>query len=99
MYSQDTAQAILDMAETVDESGPFNLGTGQETTIKELVEAIKEITGFKGEVIWDASRPDGQPRRFYDMTKFKNALGYVPATTLEEGLKHTIEWYKKEKSL
>lgn len=99
LYSQDTAQAILDMAETVDESGPFNLGTGQETTIKELVEAIKEITGFKGEVIWDASRPDGQPRRFYDMTKFKNALGYVPATTLEEGLKHTIEWYKKEKSL
>ena len=95
LYSLDTAQAILDMAEKVDESGPFNLGTGKETTVKELVKTIKELTDFKGEIAWDTSRPDGQPRRFYDMTRFKNALGYVPSTSLAEGLKKTIEWYKE----
>lgn len=95
LYSLDTAQAILDMAEKVDESGPFNLGTGKETTVKELVKTIKELTDFNGEIAWDTSRPDGQPRRFYDMTRFKNALGYVPSTSLAEGLKKTIEWYKE----
>ena len=94
LYSEDTAQAILDMAEQVNETGPFNLGTGKETTIKELVATIKKLTGFEGTIVWDTSKPDGQPRRFYDMTKFENALGYVPSTTLEEGLKKTIEWYK-----
>ncbi len=93
LYSGDTAQAIMDMAEKVNESGPFNLGTGVETTIKELVETIKDLTGFEGKIVWDTSRPDGQPRRFYDMTKFKNALGYVPSTSLRDGLVDTIDWY------
>jgi GDP-L-fucose synthase len=81
------------MAEKVNESGPFNLGTGVETTIKELVETIKHLTGFEGQIVWDTSRPDGQPRRFYDMTKFESALGYVPSTSLKDGLMKTIEWY------
>jgi GDP-L-fucose synthase len=98
LYSVDTAQAILDMAEKVNESGPFNLGTGVETTIKELVETISELTEFKGQLRWDTSRPDGQPRRFYDMSKFEKALGYVPSTSLHDGLKETIEWYKENKS-
>jgi GDP-L-fucose synthase len=93
LYSLDTAKAILDMAEMVNESGPFNLGTGIETTIRELVKTIADLVGFEGEVVWDTSRPDGQPRRFYDMSKFKKALGYVPSTSLEEGLKETIKWY------
>jgi GDP-L-fucose synthase len=99
LYSVDTAQAILDMAEKVNESGPFNLGTGKETTIKELVETIKDLVGFEGDITWDSSRPDGQPRRFYDMTKFQKALGYVPSTSLKEGLKKTIAWYKEKRHL
>ena len=93
LYSVDTAQAILDMAERVNESGPFNLGTGKETTIKELVQTIKQIVGFEGSVVWDVSKPDGQPRRFYDMKKFHASLGYIPSTSLHDGLKHTVQWY------
>jgi GDP-L-fucose synthase len=97
LFAQDTAQAILDMAEKVDESGPFNLGTGIETTIKELVNTISRIVGFNGKIVWDSSKPDGQPRRFYDMTKFRKTLGYVPSTHIEEGIKMTINWYKKNR--
>jgi len=93
LYSEDTALAIIAMAEKVNETGPFNLGTGTETTIKELVETIARLTEFEGEIVWDTSKPDGQPRRFYDMSKFKEAVGYVPDTTIEEGIKKTIEWY------
>ena len=98
LYSVDTAQAILDMAEHVNESGPFNLGTGVETTIKELVETIADLTDFDGDIVWDTSRPDGQPRRFYDMSKFENALGYVPSTSLHDGLGKTIKWYSNNAS-
>ena len=66
---------------------------GKETSVKELVETISELVGFEGEIIWDASKPNGQPRRFYDMSKFKEAFGYVPNTTLVEGLTKTIKWY------
>jgi len=95
LYSVDTAQAIIDMAERVNETGPFNLGTGTETTIRELIETIRELTEFEGDIVWDTSKPNGQPRRFYDMSKFKEAVGYVPSTSIEEGLKSTIEWYKE----
>ena len=98
LYSVDTAQAILDMAESVNESGPFNLGTGVETTIKELVETIADLTDFEGDIVWDTSRPDGQPRRFYDMSKFEDALGYVPSTSLYDGLSQTIRWYRDNAS-
>lgn len=96
LYSQDTAQAIIDMAEKVNESGPFNLGTGVETSVKELVETIKKLTDFEGTIVWDTTKPNGQPRRFYDMTKFEKALGYVPSTSLCEGLENTIKWYKEQ---
>lgn len=96
LYVDDTVNAIID-AINVDEAGPFNLGTGQETTVKELVETISNLVGFKGNIMWDASKPNGQPRRFYDMSKFKKAFGYVPNTTLIEGLKKTIEWYESNK--
>jgi len=96
LYSVDTARAIIDMAETVNESGPFNLGTGVETTIKDLVKTIGKLTNFEGDIVWDTSKPDGQPRRFYDMSRFEDALGYVPNTNIEEGLKKTIEWFQKE---
>tara|TARA_R100001377_G_C3184651_1_gene108061 strand:+ start:353 stop:1294 length:942 start_codon:yes stop_codon:yes gene_type:complete len=92
LYIDDTVDAIVD-AINCKESGPFNLGTGKETTIKELVESISEMINFKGKVIWDITKPDGQPKRFYDMNKFKEAFGYVPSTDLDKGLKETVEWY------
>mgnify|MGYP003119752137 FL=1 len=83
------------MAEKVNESGPFNLGTGVETTIKELVEIIKEEANFEGDIVWDTTKPDGQPRRFYDMSRFEDVLGYVPSTNIREGIKKTMEWYSE----
>jgi GDP-L-fucose synthase len=96
LYVEDTVKAIID-AISLNESGPFNLGTGKETSIKELVEVIAKELDFNCDIIWDSSKPDGQPRRFYDMTKFKNTFGYVPNTDLGEGIKKTIEWYGKNK--
>jgi GDP-L-fucose synthase len=93
LYAQDTAQAIIDITERVNESGPFNLGTGVETTIKELVEIIREEANFEGDIVWDTAKPDGQPRRFYDMSRFEEALGYVPSTNIREGIRKTMEWY------
>jgi hypothetical protein len=64
---------------------------------KELNETIAKLVGYEGEIVWDTTRPDGQPKRFYDMTKFKETFGYVPNTTLEDGLKETIDWYSNNK--
>jgi GDP-L-fucose synthase len=97
LYVEDTAKVIVDAAEKIHDSGPYNLGTGVETSIKELISTIVEIIGFDGEIVWDTSKPDGQPRRFYDMSKLKKALGYVPNTSLKEGLRKTIEWYIKNR--
>lgn len=93
LYVDDAVKAIIDSI-NCNESGPYNLGTGVETTVKELVETISKLTGFTGNIIWNSNRPDGQPRRFYDMTEFKNKFGYVPSTSLVDGLYTTIDWYK-----
>jgi GDP-L-fucose synthase len=96
LYVGDTVKAIID-AMDCKETGPFNLGTGVETSIKQLNETIAKLVGYEGEIVWDTTRPDGQPKRFYDMNKFKEAFGYVPSTTLEDGLKKTIDWYLANK--
>ena len=96
LYVGDTVKAIID-AMACNETGPFNLGTGVETSIKELNETIAKLVGYEGEIVWDTTRPDGQPKRFYDMSKFKETFGYVPNTTLEDGLKQTIDWYTTNK--
>lgn len=93
LYVKDTVKAILDVAEDYNESGPLNLGTGVETTIKELVETIKHIIGYDGQIRWLTQMSDGQPRRSYNMSKFEEAMGYVPDTSLREGLMETIKWY------
>jgi len=93
LYVEDTAQAILDVAEKFNQSGPLNLGTGTETSVKELVETIVDLVGYEGEIVWNADRPDGQPRRFYCMERFRKHMGYVPSTSLREGLQKTIDWY------
>ena len=92
LYVGDTVKAIID-AIGCNETGPFNLGTGTETSIKKLIETISNIIGYKGEIIWDVNRPDGQLKRFYDMNKFEKEFGYVPNTPLKKGLEKTIEWY------
>jgi GDP-L-fucose synthase len=71
----------------------INIGAGFEISIRELVELIVELTGFKGRIIWDKSKPDGQPRRMLDTTKAFKEFGFKAKTTFKQGLKRTIEWY------
>jgi GDP-L-fucose synthase len=97
LYVRDTVKAILDVAEKYNDRDFLNLGTGVETTIKELVEIIAELTNYDGKIVWDSSKSDGQPRRFYDMSRFEKAIGYVPNTSVKEGIKKTIDWYLQKK--
>lgn len=94
LYVEDAAEGILLAAEKYNKSDPVNLGAGFEIKIKDLVELIKELTGFKGEVIWDSSKPDGQPRRMLDVSRAQKEFGFKAQATFEEGLKKTIEWYE-----
>jgi len=75
---------------------PVNLGSGVEITIKELARMIKDLVGFKGQLVWDSSRPDGQPRRCLDTSKAFNSFGFKAKTNFKQGLEETIEWYKNE---
>ena len=92
---EDAAEGILLAAEKYDQPDPVNLGTGQEISIRDLTHLITELTGFKGEIEWDFSQPDGQPRRCLDTTKAKQEFGFVAQTDLCTGLRKTIEWYEK----
>ncbi|MFO8015709.1 MAG: GDP-L-fucose synthase [Candidatus Woesearchaeota archaeon] len=94
LYVDDAAEGIVLAAEKYDKSEPVNLGAGFEITIKELAEMIKRITGFEGELEWDDSKPDGQPRRKLDTTKAREEFGFEAGTRFEEGLKKTVEWYE-----
>ncbi|MBF0332000.1 MAG: GDP-L-fucose synthase, partial [Candidatus Omnitrophica bacterium] len=78
---------------------PVNLGTDMEVAIKDLVDLIVELTGFKGDVIWDASQPDGQPRRRLDVTRAYEQFGFKAEVSFREGLKRTIEWYAQHKDV
>jgi GDP-L-fucose synthase len=93
LYVEDAAEGILLAAEKYNKRDPINLGTGFEISIKDLVDIIAKLTGFRGKITWDNSRPDGQPRRMLDVTKAAKEFGFKAKTTFEEGLKKTIEWY------
>jgi GDP-L-fucose synthase len=93
LYVEDAAESILLAAEKYDKSDPVNLGVGKEITIKELVRLIAELIGYNGKIVWDTSKPDGQPRRCLDTTKAKVEFGFEAKTGFKEGLKRTIEWY------
>lgn len=95
LYVEDAAEGILLAAERYDGPEPVNLGTGEEIKIRDLVKLIMELTGFEGEVEWDRSKPDGQPRRCLDTTRAKQAFGFVARIDLREGLKRTIEYYEE----
>ncbi|MDI6786375.1 MAG: GDP-L-fucose synthase [bacterium] len=93
LYAEDAAEGILLATEYYNSSDPVNLGAGFEISIKELIELIAKITGFKGKIVWDTTKPDGQPRRCLDITKAEREFGFKAKTSFEEGLKKTIEWY------
>ncbi len=95
LYVEDAAEGILLATEKYNKSDPINLGAGKEITITELVELIARLTGYQGKTIYDASKPDGQPRRCLDTSKAKKEFGFEAKTDLTEGLKRTIEWYTK----
>lgn len=96
LYVEDCAEAIVLATEKYNKPEPVNIGAGFEISIKDLVKLITELTGFKGKIIWDISKPDGQPRRMVDTSKAKKEFGFVAKTDFKEGLKKTIEWYKNE---
>ena len=92
-YVEDCAEGILLAAEKYNKPEPVNLGSGMEISIRDLVDLITELTGYKGEIVWDKSKPDGQPRRCLDTSKALEEFGYRAQTGFREGLKRTIECY------
>jgi GDP-L-fucose synthase len=100
IYVEDAAHAIVMAGEKLGNSGhepvvPINIGAQREITIRELVPLIAELTGFKGEIRWDSTKPDGQPRRCLDTSRARELLGFTASTDFREGLRATIDWYMK----
>jgi GDP-L-fucose synthase len=94
LYVDDFAEGVLLGAEKLKDSEPVNIGTDEETSIKQIVELIVKHTGFKGKVKWDTSKPNGQPRRCADITRAQELLGYKAKVSIDEGIRKTVEWYK-----
>jgi len=96
-YVEDAAEAIYRATVSYDKSEPVNIGAGFEISIKELTEMIAGLSGFRGEIIWDKSKPDGQPRRMLDTAKAAKEFGFIAKTDLTTGLIKTIQWYKENR--
>jgi GDP-L-fucose synthase len=96
LYVEDCAEGFLLAAERYDGPEPVNLGTGVETTIRETAELVAELSGFTGEIRWDESMPNGQPRRSLDASRAKELFGFEATTPLREGLERTIAWYRAQ---
>jgi GDP-L-fucose synthase len=94
LYAGDAAEAILLAAERYDGSLPVNIGSNYEIRIKDLLELIAALTGFEGEIVWDTSKPNGQPRRKLDVSRAQELFGFESRTSFEDGLRETIEWYR-----
>lgn len=97
LYVDDCAEGILLAAERYNKSDPVNIGAGFEISIKDLVEKIKHLVGYSGDIVWDKSKPDGQPRRMLDTSRAKAEFGFAAATDFDKGLKETIQWYQKNR--
>ncbi len=94
IYVEDAAEALILVLECYNNPDPVNIGTGKEITIKDLVDKIARHCGFEGEIRWDSTKPDGQPRRCLDTAKAREEFGFVARTDFDEGLKKTIEYYR-----
>ena len=97
-YVEDAAEAICLATERYDKSEPVNIGAGFEISIRELVGLIVELTGFQGRVVWDATKPDGQPRRMLDTGRAFREFGFRAGTEFREGLGKTIDWYRETRA-
>lgn len=97
LYVDDAAEGIVLATERYDGAEPVNLGSGKEISIKDLVHLIAQETGFAGDIVWDATKPDGQPRRVLDTTRATEAFGFRARTDFVEGLRKTIAWYREHK--
>lgn len=97
LYAADAAEGILLATEHYNDTEPVNLGSGEEISIKDLVTVIAEETGFKGNIVWDTAKPNGQPRRKLDTQRAKEAFGFESTTSFREGLRQVIDWYQQER--
>jgi len=94
LFVDDAAEGVVMAAERYDEPDPVNLGSGMEITIRDLANKIADLCGFRGELVWDASKPDGQPRRCLDVSRARERFGFVAKTPFDIGLKKTIDWWE-----
>lgn len=97
LYVEDAAEGIVLATERYNKAEPVNLGASFEISIKDLVDLVVKLTGFKGRIIWDTSKPDGQPRRRLDTTRAEREFGFKAKTDFEQGLRKTIQWYKQQR--
>jgi len=98
LYVEDCAEGILLATEKYNKSDPVNIGAGFEISIKDLIALIAQLSGFDGKIIWDRSKPDGQPRRFLDTSKAKREFGFVAKTHFKDGLKKAVDWYRAHRA-
>lgn len=95
LYVDDCAEAIVAATERYDSPEPVNIGVGKEIAIRDLVELIAQATGFAGEIRWDTTKPDGQPRRVLDTTRAEQEFGFQAFTSFEDGLRTTVDWFRE----
>jgi GDP-L-fucose synthase len=95
LYVEDCAEGIIAAMERYDKPDPINLGSGREISIRDLLTLVAKLSGFSGKIVWDPTKPDGQPRRCLDVSRARESLGWSASTSLEDGLVKTIEWYRK----
>jgi GDP-L-fucose synthase len=96
LYVEDCAEGIVLASQRYDGADPVNLGTGEEISIRELAELVAELTGFEGELVWDTSKPNGQPRRQLDVSRAEQLFGFHARTPLRTGIERTVAWYRAE---
>ena len=98
LYVEDAAKGIVAAMERLESSEPVNLGAGREISIRDLATTIAELAGYRGRLVWDANKPDGQPRRCLDTSRARERLGWTASTPFEDGLKRTIAWFRAHSS-
>ena len=98
LYVEDAAEGIVAATERYDSPEPVNLGRGEEVPIRDLAGTIAELTGFQGQIVWDTTKPNGQPRRMLDVSRAAEQFGFIARTSLPEGLRHTVAWYSANRS-